>query len=159
MKNYAKKTADWVNRHIISKITNFLKHINTNRAESVLTSLALFLICIWFVTFGKLVETQYIVQEKVRIIKEQGQTIEKYKTEIKTLRVPGKTKVVRVTDQQLRTAINRANREADEMRQEKIKYQQMAQKYSRPNTKAASPAQRVRNEEAANDQFIKDWKK
>lgn len=159
MKNYAKKVIDWVNERIIPKMTNFFKHINTNRAESFLTSLALFLICIWFVTFGKLVETQYVVQEKVRIIKEQGQTIEKYKTEIKTLTLPGKTKVVRVTDQQLRTAINRANREAQELRQEKIKYQRLAQKYSRPNPKAASPSQRVRNEEAANDQFIKDWKK
>lgn len=130
-----------------------------SEAEAFLMSIGLLLSCVWFITYGKLIETQYIVEEKVRVITEQAKTIETYKIKERTLRLPGKTKVVTVTDKQLQQAIRQAQREANEMREAKQRYQDLARKYSKPTPRAANPAARVSSEEKVNDQFIQDWKK
>lgn len=129
-----------------------------SEAEAFLMSTAMLLSCIWFITYGKLVETQYVVEEKVRVIKEQAQTIETYKIRERTLHLPGKTKVVTVTDRQLQQAVKEAQQEAAAMRQAKQHYQDMARKYKKPATQVVNPAVRVTTEEKINDQFIQDWK-
>lgn len=139
----------WARRKIIK--------VPASEAEAFLMSLALILCCVWIGTMGKLVETHYIIQEKTKIIQEQAKTIETYKIKERTVRVPGKVRIVTTDARQLQRQIAAARHEASELRREKEHYQELARKYSRPAPKGATPAQRVQTEEHINDQFITDW--
>ncbi len=127
-------------------------------AELFLMSLAMVLSCVWFVTYGKLVEVQYVIDEKVKVITQQAETIETYKIRERTIRLPGKTAVVTVSNTELQQAVRRANREAAELRETKQHYQEIISKYKHASPVVSNPAQRVATEERNNDQFIQDWK-
>lgn len=142
---------------MIAKIKTKLKWPGTE-TELVLMSIALVLSCVWFITYGKLVQIQYVVDEKVKVITEQAKTIETYKIRERTIRLPGKTTVVTVTDKELQQAVRRAEREAAELREAKHYYQDLANKNKRAAPVVANPAERVSTEERNNDQFIQDWK-
>ncbi|MCK9531473.1 MAG: hypothetical protein M0R77_13075 [Gammaproteobacteria bacterium] len=128
-----------------------------SEAEAFLMTLAVVLCCVWVVTIGTLVETRYIIQEKTKIIQEQAKVIETYKVKERTVRLPGKVKVVNVTVQQLQQEIAESKQEAAQLRREKTYYQHLVRKYSRPAPSGKTPAQRVETEEQINDQFIIDW--
>lgn len=150
IKAFFSKSWAWLRRTII--------RMPASEAETVLMSLAMILLCVWFVTFGKLVITQYIVDEKVKIIKEQSQVIEKYQVREKTIRLPGKVKVVNVTYEELQEQVQQARNEAADLRREKQHYYNLIRKYNKPIKPSEDPAERVKSEEEINDQFIKDWK-
>lgn len=139
----------WARRRIIK--------MPASEAEAFLMSLALILCCVWIVTIGTLVETRYIIQEKTRVIQEQAKVIETYKIKERTVRVPGKVKVVTVNVQQLQRQMAESRQEAAQLRREKSYYQDLAKKYSHAAPRGRTPAQRVQTEEQINDQFITDW--
>lgn len=128
-----------------------------SEAEAFLLSLALILCCVWIGTIGTLIEYRYIVEEKVKIIQQQAQVIETYKIKERTIKVPGKVKIVTVDVKQLQRQMMQTQQEAAQLRREKSYYQQLARKYSHPAPTARTPAQRVQTEEQINDQFITDW--
>lgn len=133
--------------------------IPATEAESALLSVAVVLCCFWVITVGTLVETRYIIEEKTKIIKEQAQTIETYKIKEKKVpvMVPGKVKIVPMTEKQLQQQMVQAQHEAAKLRREKEYYQELARKYSKPTPKGQNPDQRLKTEEQINDQFINDW--
>lgn len=145
-------------RSIWKWIRTHLLRWPTSEAEAFLMSLALVLCCVWFITYGKLVETQIVVRDNTKVITEQRETIKILKVKESSQCIPSKTKVIPVTQTELQQAIRRANAEAEELRQAKRYYQDLARKNKKADPVSRNPAQRVSTEEHNNDQFIQDWK-
>lgn len=116
-------------------------------------------------TKQQLVETQKVVDEKVKYIKGQDIRLKEYVVALKT------EKTNHVNDiKKSNTAVDSIKKAADaayaraqaagqKALKDKVKYDDLGRDYGRANISTGKPEERIKREEATNDSFIKEWRK
>lgn len=116
-------------------------------------------------TTHKLSETQQIVDEKVKFIKQQDIRLNEYVVALDTEKqnhvkdIKKSNSAVDSIKKAADAALARAKAAGAQALKDKVKYDNLATSYGRANKSTGKPEDRIKREEATQDSFIKDWRK